>query len=333
MYPARVYKGILTMKCFDWEILSRYQDGSLEESRSRLVCEHLMECSSCQARMRTLGRAGLFFRIAVGSHRDEECPSEEELGAYLSGRMRAEDRRRIEGHLVACSKCLHEVAVLSDPEMLRREAGSPVPDMAALARFRGLVPRRSRRRPALQLVTRWGLRAAAALLLVTMALGQMWAPRTAERSAAAGGHGTGSIAGIGGHAFMAGVSLSSDSALLQPDSTDLAQFAREAGLILREIERIAQEPRLDSFRLVQEDILNSGIVEGIARLKEHTSGSRDRNFLGNCEYLLMQVVKAESAGLDGTLNALISEIRRLNLIETARLLEMEGGRSQWLAGL
>ncbi len=138
---------------------------------------------------------------------------------------------------------------------------------------------------------------------------------------------------MGGFGRVAEVSLSSDSTLLQPDSTDLAQFAREAGLVLREIERIAQEPRVDSFELVQEDILNSGMVEGIAQLTELTSDRRDRTFLRDCEYLLMRVVKVESTEFIRGLPGLISEIRRLNLIETARLIEMEGGRSQWLAGL
>ena len=103
--------------------------------------------------------------------------------------------------------------------------------------------------------------------------------------------------------------------------------------MLREIERIAQEPRVDSFELVQEDILNSGMVEGIAQLTERTRDRRDRTFLRDCEYLLMRVVKVESTEFIQGLPGLISEIRRLNLIETARLIEMEGCRSQWLAGL
>jgi hypothetical protein len=75
------------------------------------------------------------------------------------------------------------------------------------------------------------------------------------------------------------------------------------------------------------------MVEGIARLTELTRDRRDRKFLRDCEYLLMRVVKVESGEFTQALPTLISEIRRLNLIETARLIEMEGGRSQWLAGL
>lgn len=322
------------MKCLDWETLSRYQDGSLDERRSRSICEHLLGCPSCRAKLRSLGRAGLFLRIALGSHRHAECPTEEELGAYLSGRMPVEDRRRVEGHLIGCPKCLHEVALLSDPEMLRRSAGSPVPDRAALTRLRAIVPQPSFMRRMMVPATTWGFRAVAAVMLVTLALGQLGIPGSAEESAAFAVAPVSEVGTeVGGPARVVEVSLSSDSTLLQPDSTDLAQFAREAGLVLRELERIAQEPRRDSFELVQEDILNSGMVEGIARLTELTRDRRDRKFLRDCEYLLMRVVKVESGEFTQGLPTLISEIRRLNLIETARLIEMEGGRSQWLAGL
>jgi len=322
------------MKCYDWETLSRYQDGFLEEDRSRVVCEHLLGCPTCQAKMRSLGRAGLFLRITLGSHRHVECPTEEQLGTYLSGRMSLDDRQQVEGHLALCPRCLHEVALLSDPDMLRRSAGSPVPDREAMTRFRRLAVRPSPVRRVLQPVAAWGLRAVAAVLLAALVIGQFWAGTPTGGPVLAGANSVSEANPVGGgSALVAEVSLSSDSTLLQPDSTDLAQFAREAGLVLRELERIAQEPRLDRFELVQEDILNSGMVESVVRLKELTSDRRDRKFLRDCEYLLMSVVKIETAGFHQRLSSLVSEIGRLNLIETARLIEMEGGRSQWLAGL
>ena len=153
------------MKCYDWETISRYQDGYLDEDQSRVVCEHLLGCPTCQAKLRSLGRAGLFLRIALGSHRHAECPTEEHLGTYLSGRMSLDGRQRVEGHLIMCPRCLHEVALLSDPDMLRRSAGSPVPDREAMARFRNLTVRRTSLRRALQPVAPWGLRAVAAVVL------------------------------------------------------------------------------------------------------------------------------------------------------------------------
>ena len=172
------------------------------------------------------------------------------------------------------------------------------------------------------------------MLLAAVVVGQFWAGAPAVAPMLAGGTGVSEVNPVlGGGGLVAEVSLTSDSTLLQPDSTDLAEFAREAGLVLRELERIAQEPRLDSLELVQEDILSSGMVEGIARLKEFTRDTRDRKFLRDCEYLLMSIVKVETTGFHHRLSSLVSEVRRLNLIEVARLIEMEGGRSQWLAGL
>jgi anti-sigma factor RsiW len=150
------------MQCYDWEMLSRYQDGSLGDGENQHIAEHLMECPSCQEKMRSLGQVGLFFRIALGSRRHAECLSDEELGAYLSGRSSPEDRTRVEAHLLICPKCLHEVAVLSDPEMLATSARSPVPDVRAQERFRHLAPRPRVREPVLNTVTGWGVRVAAA---------------------------------------------------------------------------------------------------------------------------------------------------------------------------
>lgn len=125
--------------------------------------------------------------------------------------------------------------------------------------------------------------------------------------------------------------LTSNDTVLRPDGTELAEFAREAGIILGEIERIARHPRSDHLKLVQEDILNSGVIEGVAKLKELVGDSRDRQFLSDCEYLLMRVVKTEGRSISSDLAALLTEIRRLQLIETARLIEMERGWSHWLA--
>ena len=99
------------------------------------------------------------------------------------------------------------------------------------------------------------------------------------------------------------------------------------------MQRATDRPRSGSFEMVQEDILSSGVVESMARLKEVTRDARDRQFLDDCEYLLMRAVKVETTEIGQEFTDLVTEIGRLNLIETARLLEMEGGRSLWLASL
>ena len=324
------------MACYDWEILSRYQDGSFDDAENQRIAEHLLGCPSCQEKMHSLGQVGLFFRMALGSRRHADCLDDEDLGAYLSGRMSGEDRARMEAHLLACPKCLHEVAVLSDPEMLTTSAISPGPDANALERFRHLAPRPSVTRPVLHAVAGWGLRAAAAALLAALVLGSWWTsatprvPTTMIETALSELRPLGLVPGGG---FVAEASLGFERTPLQPDRTDLARLAREVGLLFREMERVSEKPRFNSFEMVQEDILSSGVIESIARLKEVTRDARERQFLGDCEYLLMQVVKVEHTEIGPELIRLVTEIRRLNLIETARLLEMEGGRSLWLASL
>ena len=318
------------MKCYDWEILSRYQDGSLDEAESRRVCEHLMGCLSCQEKLRSLGRAGLFLRIGLASRRHSDCPGEEELGAYLSGRLPLKERRRIEGHLVQCVRCLHEVAALSDPTMMQRSSGSPVPDKAALARFRRLAPAAVRvKRPVVRLAFGWSL-AAAAAIVIAVVVGQFAGVGPTSPTTTAGLIPT-AASDESDTEFFRTVRLESRDAVLRPDGAELAEFASDVGVILREIELLVQQPRAQRFKLVKDEILTSGIIETVARLKEQADDSADRNFLGDCEYLLMQFVKVEPQDLKVNLGSLISEIRRLNLIETARLMEIERGWSPCLA--
>jgi anti-sigma factor RsiW len=317
------------MNCCELEVLSRYQDGSLDEAESRLIAEHLEGCATCREKLRSLGHAGLFFRIALSGRKSAECLGDETLGAYLSGALSRDDRRRVEDHLLSCRKCLHEVAALSDEQA--PSADSPVPDARAMARFSKIAPRPAVRRPAFAWASHWGLRAAAAVVLAAVAVGWVEYARMDRAATVAAGELRG-----GAGPYIAEVSLTSETMLAPSGSTELARFAREAGVVLREIERRSERPRTDSFVLVQQDILNSGLVESISRLSEFVPEGRDRKFLADCEDVLMAVVKADGRDLDspdGSLAQIVSQIRRLDLIETARLVEMEGSRSQWLAGL
>ena len=318
------------MKCYDWEILSRYQDGCLDEAENRRISEHLMGCISCQEKLRSLGRAGLYFRIGLASRRHSECLSEEDLGVYVSGGFSQTERRHIEGHLVQCPKCLHEVAAMSDVTMLRRTSGSPVPGREALERFRRMGPKPVRvRRPVVRLAFGWGL-AAAAAAAVLIVVGQVTWMGPTEPTGATRGRSLIPLAAADEPGLQP-VRLESRDAVLRPDGTELAEFARDVGVILREIELLVAQPRDERFKLVRDEILTSGIIETVARLKEQTREGADRKFLTDCEYLLMQFVKVEPQDLSAHLTQLASEIRRLNLIETARLMEIERGWSPCLA--
>ena len=315
------------MACLDWELLSRYQDASLEALENGRISAHLMVCTSCQEKLRSLGDAGLFFRIALSSQRDKECPPAEQLGAYLSGSLAAPDRRRLETHLVSCSVCLHEVAVLGDEGAFEPTVDSPMPEERALGWFASLAPAPVERRLGLRRAGTWGLRVAAALLPLVLIFGQATqSPEVPGVTAVASADTTGSH-------VLTEVGLNSGEMLLEEESADLTQFAREAGFIFRQVQHVAERPRVQSFELVKEDILRSGILEDVVRLKESTSDLREQQLLRNCEYLLTQIAKVEPTNMDRSLRTLASEIRRLNLIENARLVEMESDGTQWLAGL
>jgi hypothetical protein len=181
------------------------------------------------------------------------------------------------------------------------------------------------------------MRAAAALLLVAYAAGSAgwlsWfeaTPRSATPGLAATASGTDASSATL-DATAGSIQLTSNDTVLCPDGTALAEFAREAGDLLREIELIGRQARAERFAMVQQDILHSGIIENVARLKELSGDRRDRKFLTDCEYLLMQVVKTDRDDLEASLARLLSEIRRLQLIETARLIEIERGWSPCLA--
>lgn len=318
------------MRCYDREILSRYQDGSLRDAESRRIAAHLDGCASCRETLRSLGRAGLFLRIAVGSHKAKECLSEEELGAYVAGVLRAQDRDMVERHLLDCRRCLHEVAVLSDDAALTPGAESPAPDAKAMERFLKLAPapeRRARRFAPMPWLVGAGL--AAAVIAAAFAGWHFLSVATPGPSTM--------TADWRPPGYVTEISYGSMDGFGIPSSgTEMGRFARDAGTALREIERINERPRREAFELLQEDILNSGLVETVSRLRESTREERDRRFLNDCEYVLMQVVKADGRDLDspdGDLARIVSEIHRLKLTETARLVEMEGSRSQWLAGL
>ena len=98
------------------------------------------------------------------------CGRSEDLVAYLYGESEAEERERLEAHLVACEKCAAEVEALRS---VRRSLATWVPPEAELG-FRVVSdpPRREApwwRRAALR--PPWGLAAAAAGVVAAVALG------------------------------------------------------------------------------------------------------------------------------------------------------------------
>jgi anti-sigma factor RsiW len=320
----------------DLEILSLYQDGSLDAGRMKQVDEHLLECEACQEQFRELGRAGLFLQIGMASRKHAECLSEEELGAYLSGRMSRRDRSRIEGHLLICRRCLKEVSDVADPELFEASNDSPAPDAAALARFALLA--QGAQRPASRTVLRWSLStAAAALLAVAVGLsysylagspGPTMAP-VAEPVVEAGRANVTSSSAP--ESTPERLELISDPTVLQPDSTDMAAFAREIGVILAGVQNLGRNPDVQMLEILKEDVLHSGLVNALARLTENTRDLEERKFLIDCRDVLMRLVQLDRKDFRQELPLLLKDVRDMNLIETARLMELERGTAPWLA--
>lgn len=335
------------MNCPDLEILSNYQDGVLDDAVSGTIREHLLSCPDCQHRFRMLGRVGLFFRMALGSARSTPCLDPEAVAAYAAGIASGSERKEIEEHLAGCDRCLHEVAVFSGEVFGKLTSASPVPTRRALAEFAKVGgPRRSPWRNvarAFVISGNWTLRAAAAVILAAMLVPLTWtamqqavvpepakpvvsayaAPKPVEPTPTPG------VESVSYGANAVAV-RDRDPAADQPE---LAQFAREAGLLLRQIQDVAASPTEDRVGLLQEDVLNSGLVNTIEELTGEVRDARTRRFLADTQYVLLKVVRVNKADASRDLELIASEVRRLNLTEVARLIELEGGRSLWLAAL
>lgn len=65
--------------------------------------------------------------------RGRECPGEEDLAAFVDGRLATEGSSRLRDHLAACDHCLHAVAFLSRNAELEPAANVPA-SLAARAR-------------------------------------------------------------------------------------------------------------------------------------------------------------------------------------------------------
>lgn len=63
---------------------------------------------------------------------ESPCPSQEELAAYLDGRLRCRERREIEAHLAECAGC--RAAIIELRHILRALTAEPAAVPAAVLR-------------------------------------------------------------------------------------------------------------------------------------------------------------------------------------------------------
>jgi len=122
------------------DTLFRYQEGLLEGEVASQVRGHLAGCSECRQRIQTVETfdarlTAEWLRTRLGTIVPEEwgCPAPEEWSRLFLGEIADEaGRRRLEGHLTACSRCRETVAEMeqvfrglqyADPLAARRPSG------------------------------------------------------------------------------------------------------------------------------------------------------------------------------------------------------------------
>jgi hypothetical protein len=225
--------------------------------------------------------------------------------------------------------------------MFETSADSPSPDRTALSRFIALATdtQTSASAHTSRHVLRWSLgAAAAALLAVAVGLSYAYlAPNettgtspVAERPVEV--RQTQVVSSSAPEGAPQRLELISDPSVLQPDSTDMAAFAREMGVILTGVQNLGRNPDVRMLEILKEDVLlHSGLVNALARLTENTRDPEDRKFLINCRDVLMRLVQLDREDFGRELPVLLRDVREMNLIETARLMELERGTAPWLA--
>ena len=185
------------MECLDIEVLSMHLDHELDAGMHAEVTEHLRTCQGCADRLRALTEHDARLRSAHPSPRTPEahrpaCYSAEELSAYASGLLTAQEETRLEQHLQTCDVCLHEVMALSGTlSLLRREPLSAPPAnlVAAVQKGFGSVEQQSvveRLGAVVIQMAADGLKFIEALLIpeqVRLAIGGQLVPAGAFRSA------------------------------------------------------------------------------------------------------------------------------------------------------
>jgi anti-sigma factor RsiW len=116
------------MNCLDIETLSMHLDRELELQQHKDVVAHLRTCSHCAERLRTLQTQAVALRsgwsgvVPTPQLPGAACCRAEDLSAYASGLLSAQEDASVEQHLATCDVCLHEVmAVRGTLQLLQRE--------------------------------------------------------------------------------------------------------------------------------------------------------------------------------------------------------------------
>lgn len=126
--------------CPDFELLSRFADGELDEAGAGRVAAHLESCSRC-----TTLAARLQAGFGAEAYRDggtggAGCIGEEQIILYVTADLTGRERKAVEGHLTTCDRCLASVARVHRRLSARKAVEMAVP-AAVCARAAAVLER------------------------------------------------------------------------------------------------------------------------------------------------------------------------------------------------
>jgi len=114
--------------CPDFESLSCFADGELEDPAAAAVAAHVAGCSRCDS---------LAVRLREGFEADDArrdggiggsgCAGEERLVVYATGGLNGADRAAVAAHLESCDACIAALAVLHRRLSVADVVSTPVP--------------------------------------------------------------------------------------------------------------------------------------------------------------------------------------------------------------
>jgi anti-sigma factor RsiW len=122
-YPMREPEAFRKAACPDFEDLSRYIDGELDETRGAVISAHLQRCAWCTG-LGNMIQAWFESAAAAADGRapDSSCTTTEMLVGYLTTGLTDAERRSIDTHVRGCDQCVQTLTLLqrrllSAPEM------------------------------------------------------------------------------------------------------------------------------------------------------------------------------------------------------------------------
>lgn len=126
--------------CPDFEDLSRYVDGELDEARHADVQAHATECAQCARILTTVGTwLDATTAPSDAAFGGSPCASMELLVGYMTNGLAETDRLGVDSHVRACDECIRTLTLLHSRLSCASEMDAAVP-AAVLERVAAVLP-------------------------------------------------------------------------------------------------------------------------------------------------------------------------------------------------